>query len=168
MKLNESEQRELLYESTEISEESNYSGRWTEHLTTIVQTDDGKFYRINWERGLTEMQEDVFEDGEVEEVFAVERLNVQHSTIYLSEKEREETKPTLVQKMVSEAPSFAIATGESIRTPITERMYELAGELREEISALQDLDLAAGSGAFREATKQYLETITELWERKDL
>lgn len=168
MRLNEKEQEDLLWESEQIDEDEHGSGRWTAYVSTVVRAKDGKFYRINWERGLTENQENIFEDGEVEEVFPVEHLIVNSSTQYLTAREQEAQKPTLAQKIIGDAKSFKIATGESIRKPITEKIYELAGELREEIVALQDLDMAGSSGSFREATKQYLEAIIELWEREEL
>lgn len=34
-------------------------GRWTQHITTIFK-DGNKFYALEWERGLTEYQEDEF------------------------------------------------------------------------------------------------------------
>lgn len=168
MKLNESEQQDLLWESEQIEEDEHGSGRWTAYVSTVVRAKDGKFYRINWERGLTENQENIFEDGEVEEVFPADRLIVSKSTQYLTKNEQKAQKPTLAQKMIGEAKSFRIATGESIRQPVTESIYNLAAELREEIVDLQDLDFVADSGSFREATKQYLEAIIELWEREEL
>lgn len=42
-----------------VDEVSKGSGRWTEHMLTIVNF-RGKLYGIEWESGLTEEQEDEF------------------------------------------------------------------------------------------------------------
>lgn len=37
-------------------------GRWTEYMTTVFELfDNGKFYALNWDRGLTEYQENSFD-----------------------------------------------------------------------------------------------------------
>lgn len=40
--------------------------RWTRSVTTYCRTADGRFFRIDWEQGLTEAQEDQFWDQPVE------------------------------------------------------------------------------------------------------
>ena len=56
--LTESELKELVneYSVEDIPGEDN---RWTRNMTTIIQVDD-EYFSIDWERGLTEMQEDYY------------------------------------------------------------------------------------------------------------
>lgn len=68
----------LTWEDTEIKlvdEETLGSGRWTEHMLTIVEF-RGKLYGIEWESGLTEMQESEFypDKSTVYEVDKIEKV----------------------------------------------------------------------------------------------
>lgn len=164
MYLTAEEQERLLNRSDHISQENFGARRWSEGTATVVRADDGKFYRITWDRGLTEMQEDSFSDGEVPEVFPVVTLEVERTVSYLTDEEQAEQRPSLAHKVEDEAASYSIATGKDIREPLTEELYNLAAELRESLDILAPLDLAANSGPYREATKQYLDTIIGLWE----
>lgn len=60
---------EELVDGFEIETIKGDIGRWTMHMTTIIQLGDRTF-AINWERGLTEMQENSYMDQpyEVEKV----------------------------------------------------------------------------------------------------
>lgn len=165
MDLNATEQERLLASSELISQKSLGSGRWTEHMASTVRAADGKYYRISWQRGLTEYQEDEYEDGEVLEVFPVESLKVKSKTLYLTQSELDEVRPTLAHKLLDDADSYAIATGKQLRSTLTEKIYSAAAELREHIEDLAPLDLAGESGDYREAATQYLDALIELWER---
>lgn len=165
MYLNAIEQERLLSSSELISEERFGPGRWTEPMASTVRAADGNYYRIRWARGNTENQENEFEDGEVIRVFPVESLTVKSKTLYLTDEELHEVRPTLAHKLQDDLESYSIATGKDLRAPLTEKIYEAAAELREHIEDLAPMDLAGGSGAYREATIQYLDSIIELWER---
>lgn len=41
----------------EYEREDGYDGRWTREVTTIIKLDD-RFFSIDWQEGLTEMQDD--------------------------------------------------------------------------------------------------------------
>lgn len=60
-KLNEREINTLVWDSVMVDEIEGDSGRWTQHIGTIIEI-DGELWRIDWERGLTELQEDEFWD----------------------------------------------------------------------------------------------------------
>lgn len=166
MQLDAEGQRALLYESTQIAEEGHGARRWSEAMTTIVQAEDGKLYRINWDRGLTEAQEDEFQDGEVPEVFPVDSLKVRSSFRYLTAEEQKVNWPTLAEQIVLEADSYAIVTGTALAEPITSKHVKLARELKAMLPALSSLDLASNSGAYRLATEQYLDALIALGESK--
>lgn len=63
----ESEARELIWEC-EVDIEEGDNRRWSRSNTSIVKADDGKFYAIDWEEGLTEYQENEYYAGDYPEV----------------------------------------------------------------------------------------------------
>lgn len=162
MKLTAEEQKDLVFEA-DVTSEGHGEGRWSEFTTTVVKKDD-KFYRITWQRGLTEYQENEFEDGEVPEVFPVHSVRVESEIHYLTEDEQKISHPTLAQKLANEEESYRLATGKELREPISAEIYSIALALRELIPALSPLDLAADSGSHREATIQYLDALIALKE----
>lgn len=161
MYLSEERQKDLVHGSA-ITSDGGGERRWAEGMTTVVRDDDGKFYRIFWDRGLTEDHENEFTAGDVSEVFPVKELRVNTQTFYLTDDEQQKLRPTLTQKLEAEAESYAIATGKDIREPITDEIYDLAVKLHTRLAELAPLDLAASSGNFRQATQQYLSAIINL------
>lgn len=54
--------KENAYLDYEIVEEiSNGHGRWVEYMTTIIELGNGDYYALDWNRGLTEYQDNEFE-----------------------------------------------------------------------------------------------------------
>lgn len=157
------EQEDLVF-SSDVASEGLGERRWSETTNTVVRTDDGKLYRIQWERGLTENQDNTFEDGEVPEVFISHELKVKTKTLYLTSTEQQERRPTLAQKMAEEADSYSIATGKQLSEPISDELHSLALKLQRLLSELSPMDLAASSGDYRRATEQYLDAIIKLKE----
>lgn len=45
-----------------IDQESNGSGRWDEYMTTYLKGPSGQHYAIDWRSGLTEYQENSYDD----------------------------------------------------------------------------------------------------------
>jgi hypothetical protein len=61
-KKSESEIREML-EWEEVHEEREEPRRWTQTVLTVVKhPETGELWGVEWERGLTEMQENMFEE----------------------------------------------------------------------------------------------------------
>lgn len=58
-KLNEGELQTLVYEGFEVDTIEGSHGRWTQHVKTIIDI-DGELWAIDWQRGLTEYQENSF------------------------------------------------------------------------------------------------------------
>lgn len=65
--LSEEEIKELLFDGYVVEEIEGDSGRWEKSMTSIVQIKD-RYFSINWQKGLTEMQEDSFPELSPEEV----------------------------------------------------------------------------------------------------
>ena len=58
-KLSEREIKTLVYYGYTVDEIEGDSGRWTQHVSTIINI-DGELWEIDWDRGLTEYQENEF------------------------------------------------------------------------------------------------------------
>lgn len=67
--LNESEIKELKWESNVIEETNGENRRWTRSVDTIIEV-DGRYFCIMWEQGLTECQPDEY----WEQPYEVERI----------------------------------------------------------------------------------------------
>lgn len=59
-KLDEEELNSLELNFKVVYEEIKNSGRWVEYVTTVFELSNGDLYALDWERGLTEMQESEF------------------------------------------------------------------------------------------------------------
>lgn len=162
MYLSAQEKEDLVFEA-DVTHEGHGKRRWSEYTTTVVQK-DGKFYCIGWDRGLTENQDNEFEDGDVPEVFPVQVLKVKAKTHYLTEEALSKSKPSLAQKLLGEAESYSIVTGKSIAEPVSDEVVQIARALKDLLPDLKPLDIAADSGSYREATLQYLEALIALAE----
>lgn len=73
--LTEDEIKELLFDGYVVEEIEGDSGRWEKSMTSIVQIKD-RYFSINWQKGLTEMQEDSFPELSPEEVESYEETVV--------------------------------------------------------------------------------------------
>lgn len=66
-KLTAEEVKDIVYEDANLEyvileEISNGHGRWVEYMTTIIELcDTGTYYALDWNRGLTEYQDNEFE-----------------------------------------------------------------------------------------------------------
>lgn len=166
MYLTSEEQSDLVYSSAEIHRIDCGERRWSEAAISTVRKDN-KLYRIVWDRGLTENQEDEFTDGEVPEVFEVHELKVKDKLFYLTDEEREKESPTLANKLIADAESYEIVTGKQMGESITSEITERAKALLEVLPELASLDIASGAGSYRAATVQYLEAIIALAAQED-
>ena len=59
--LSEQEIKKLLWTRKTVDEIEHGSGRWTENITTVLELKPDELWAIDWERGLTEYQEDYYE-----------------------------------------------------------------------------------------------------------
>lgn len=69
--LSEGELSDLVWDY-EVESQDGEHGRWHEYVKTIVEL-DGKYFAIDWARGLTEMQEHEF-NNQPYEVKKVEKM----------------------------------------------------------------------------------------------
>ena len=68
-----------LLDLNEVQTREITESRWSMITETIIQYDK-KFYRIEWERGLTESQEDTVFGQEAPEVFPIHEIHVEEQT----------------------------------------------------------------------------------------
>ena len=75
-KFSEEEIEQLAWVETRFGEmvdqEEGDSGRWNQHMTTIIEVED-RYFAVYWSAGLTECQESYY-DGPVEEVKPVKKM----------------------------------------------------------------------------------------------
>ena len=94
--------------------------RWTQKMTTIVNIDD-HYYRITWERGLTEMNEDKYYEDDYPEVEPHTRIIA-----------RSETEWIPVDKGWFEDPAH------KWQWSVTNEKVDDAGNIRDYVSTLSD------------------------------
>lgn len=79
--LTEDEIEQLCWDYPCVYQEEGDSGRWTTFMTTVVEV-NGKNYAINWQRGLTECQENIYDNQPYECEVVEEEVTVIKTTIY--------------------------------------------------------------------------------------
>lgn len=152
---------EYVFEGDVVYEEDNGSGRWSESVTSVFRADDGKLYEANWERGLTEMQDNEFYDATLDEVFPVSKVSAKIKTIY--------------SKVVDEDTQFAIDT-ESLNASTIVSGDAEAGlaaiksfnteEVLEFLKNASTAILPKNETAFLEASRQFFTAIQKI--QKDM
>jgi len=160
MHLSAQEQEELV-KRAEVHRIDCGERRWSETTISIVQK-DGRFYRILWERGLTENQDDEFESGEVPEVFESIEIKAKATHHYFTLEEFDRESPTLTQRLAKEAESYEIVLGKPLAASISEELVERAQALLEVLSDLEALDIISEAKNYREITAQYLQAVIAL------
>jgi len=160
MHLSAKEQEELV-ERSEVHRIDCGERRWSETTISTVQK-DGRFYRIVWERGLTENQDDEFEAGEVEEVFESVEIKAKATRHYFTPEEFDKESPTLTQRLAKEAESYEIVMEKPLTDSITNELIERAEALLDVLSDLEPLDIISEAKNYREITSQYLQAIIAL------
>ena len=80
-KLTESELGNAVWELEVVDEIEGSSGRWNQLMQSIIAIKD-KLFAINWQRGLTECQEHIFD----EQPFEVERKTRMVEEVYYIKK----------------------------------------------------------------------------------
>lgn len=64
-KFTEQEIRDAIWDFKQVEEDEGYNHRWTQDITTVIQVED-RYFRIDWQRGLTECQENEYWNQPVE------------------------------------------------------------------------------------------------------
>jgi len=160
MHLSAQEQEELVNRA-EVHRIDCGERRWSETTISTVQK-DGRFYRILWERGLTENQDDEFEASEVPEVFESIEIKAKAQRHYLTPEEFDNESTTLTQRLAKEAESYEIVLGKPLADSITDELIERAEALLDVLPDLEALDIISEAQNYREITSQYLQAIIAL------
>lgn len=61
-RLSDDDISELLHEREHVYEVEGEDSRWSRSITTVIKADDGELYAIDWEKGLTENQEHMYDN----------------------------------------------------------------------------------------------------------
>lgn len=154
----ESEMESLVYESGVFTRDID-QGKWSMFVETVVKADDGKFYLVNWQRGLTENQEDSFPlYGECPEVFPVEGVyEIRTGTYYVED--------TSNYSHASDAESIKllgadIAYKEALDNITVEDIDEFSEKI-EKLSLLDPFGDNVFNGQLRIATQEYLARVKD-------
>ena len=93
----------LVYEHSVHHEVLDTDSRWSNSVLDIVRDpEDNKLYRIYWQEGATESQEDEFESGDYDEVFEVsDDIIVTAQVSYYSQAELESQRHDYAKDLVS-------------------------------------------------------------------
>lgn len=78
--LTEDEIEQLCWDYPCVYQEEGDSGRWTTFITTVIEV-NGKNYAINWQRGLTECQENIFDNQPYECEITEEEVTITKTVI---------------------------------------------------------------------------------------
>lgn len=163
MKMTEEQQEKLVFEYPKVYEEELDETRWTMIMETVVKVDD-KFYRVCWQRGLTELQENSFEDGDVPEVFPVINTLIREETTYLTHHEIKQSSPdSLSSRLMNDSESLKITS--SVDTQDILQTYsediKKALELVNELSILNDSDAVR---SHNNAAREYFSELLKVEE----
>lgn len=164
MHLSAKEQEELV-DLAEVHRIDCGERKWSETTISTVRK-DGRFYRIVWERGLTENQDDEFESGEVPEVFESIEIKAKATHHYFTAEEFDRESPTLTQRLSKEAESYEIVLGKRLDDSISDELIERAEALLELLPDLEPLDIISEAENYREITAQYLKAIIALGDKE--
>lgn len=64
-KFTEGEIHDMIWDFKQVEEDEGCNHRWTQDITTVIQVGD-RYFRIDWQRGLTEYQENEYWNQPVE------------------------------------------------------------------------------------------------------
>lgn len=151
----EEEAQDLVYEH-EIDREEYEDRRWSRTVYSVVKADDGKLYGIVWELGLTEYQENMFDDGDYEEVFETVVFKASRKVSYLTTEEMQKKSNNIDEEIAS---LRLVGDEDKVNTALSpERHGEIEAAL-ELFGKLEGLDPVANFEAVRKVTIDYLKTI---------
>lgn len=148
-----------------IEEEVTYRGRWDESIESTIEV-DGKFYRLNWNRGLTESQENYYEEGDYEELVPVTSTFITSpstETEYLTQEQAEERQ--------ADKFTNALASAEKVVKPerlakAKEALAKITDDELASVLAIMDatapLNVTQSLTAGYENAKLYMDALKEL------
>lgn len=151
---------ELLKES-EISKVEGESTRWHRDVTSIVEDDeDGKFYRIYWRKGSTEMQDSEAYSDDYEEVFKYTATKGVVTQSYLTETQLKKIKENGINKEVEALKLVAerdaiLDESESISLGVLDDMINT-------LNKIELLNVNSSMNIDHKITLSYLERLKEV------
>lgn len=147
MRFTADEQETLVY-SAAVDEDVSYTGRWTDHVRSVVKSED-KYYRIDWQRGLTEYQEDDFEEDEDwEEVFPFTHVEAIPQTSYYSAEDLKKLSP-LSDKLRKEKDALKLVSSLDLSefARMNEDLIKDALDLVRSLTAFDASDIVRGNAS---------------------
>lgn len=149
------EAEELVYES-EIEREEGEDRRWARSMYSVVEADDGKFYGIPWDMGLTEMQPNEFDTDDYPEVFENVSFKASRRVSYLTAEELNRTNSNIPEEIAS---LRLVGDEEAVNTALSSEREEEIEAALELFEKLKGVDPVANFEAVRMVAIDYLKTI---------
>ncbi len=142
-----------------VSTEVRDRGRWSEYMLSVVEK-DGHYYEVQWSRGLTEIQEDEYpDDSEVlTEVFPETRVLVRSEHVWLPSPSPT-PEPVIGHDMLGAFRTLGL--GDAVNAELESLRDVDTSALRAALSVLTVLPQDDRFRAFRDATLQFLEELSE-------
>lgn len=88
IKLSSREIEDMLWENEEVYREEGEDGRWSRTITSVLKLEDESLWAVNWEFGLTELQENDFWEQPYEVTLEKKEVVVVETSIVPIKKER--------------------------------------------------------------------------------
>lgn len=151
--------RYSVYGANVVEEIEGDTGRWMRMMTSIVEH-EGRFFAVEWQSGLTEMQEDEFPSDEdvLVEVFPKTVLSVRKEIVWKESQEETEPAPILGEGAFS---AFKVLGLSSEVEDELERLHDVdTSVLRKAIADSVVLAEDDDFDSFRKATLRFLEEFT--------
>lgn len=148
-----------------VSQVSHGARRWSEYIQTVVRADDGTLYRVGWESGLTENQEDMFYGGECPEVHKYSNLEVKDNVQYLTDEEAEEQQKSSVAEDI-ESLRLVVNAEDVDECFSVDKVDEISSALNL-LGELKVLDQVDNFEKYRQASEQYLNALLDYANRSN-
>lgn len=151
--------RDSVYGANVVEETEGNTGRWTRMMTSVVEH-EGRFFAVEWQSGLTEMQEDEFPSDEdvLVEVFPKTVLSVRKEIVWKESQEETEPAPILGPP---DLDAFKVLGLSSEVEHELERLHDVdTSVLRKAIADSVVLAEDDGFDSFQKATLRFLEEFT--------
>lgn len=151
--------RDSVYGANLVEEIEGDTGRWTRMMTSIVEH-EGRFFAVEWQSGLTEMQEDEFPSDEdvLVEVFPKTVLSVRKEIVWKESQEETEPAPILGEGALSAFKVLGLSLPSENELSLLRDVNTSA--LRQVLAQIVVLREDDNFDAFQKATLRFLEEFT--------
>jgi hypothetical protein len=141
--------------SNAVDQWAGDDGRWTRAMTTVVKPSDGRdeYYRIRWQQGLTESQENEYDLDDVKRVYPHRTVRASSVTDWTESEQTDDGFTDDIRSFLAVARKEAVDTIPGIIDDAV---------ARSDYSGLQDLSVDVGMENLRLAAIAYTDKLKQL------